>query len=131
MSDRLWRILRIASVLAFSVFSCIAAVRAVGRWREREVPAVYGFLETLDRTIPKEAAIVLVMSPEEGRQRDACILAAKLHPRPVYTLPAGASTLEEAGSWIRLKKVDWAISLGGGRYFNAEQAWVRRIDGGR
>lgn len=123
------RIRLAVAALALSI-SAYYAVRRAHDWVTQELSPLHRTLIELHSTLPADARVLLLM-PESARRTSIVQHAsARLYPRPVYLLPKGAATLEEARPWIAEKRLTWVISLGGAD-FDPARTFARRLDDGR
>jgi len=106
------------------------AVRTSQTWSHRKLSPYYLWIAELQATIPEEGRILVVAPADNISNSEVLKLNTWLYPRVAYLLPEGVTTLEGAGAWIREKRLDWAVSLGGYTY-DPKLAYARRIDGGR
>ncbi|MFN3483962.1 MAG: hypothetical protein ACK44W_00520 [Planctomycetota bacterium] len=117
------------AALALSI-SAFYAVRRTHYWVTQELSSLHRTLIDLHSTLPADVRVLLLM-PESARRTSIVQHAsARLYPRPVYLLPEGAGTLEEARPWISEKRLTWVVSLGGVD-FDPARTFARRLDDGR
>ena len=123
------RMLLLASALILG--PCVyRGIHQVWYWGKGESSAFHEWMAELDRTLPKDARILL-LAPEEARLNGYChLLSTRLYPRIVYLLPPGAKTLEEARDWIVTRRLTWVI-FQGADFFDGRYAYARRIGGTR
>ena len=117
----------LAVVLAIFSVDAFWVVLQSRYWARQELGPFHRWVEELDRTLPRDARILLVSSQARRTDPQCNQLSTRLYPRIVYLLPPGAVKLEEAQAWIEEKRLTWVISLGGDLYDPAS-AYARRID---
>lgn len=106
------------------------AIQYARTWPKRELSPYYHWIAELQATIPEDARILIVAPADNISNSEVLKLNTWLYPRVSYLLPKGAAALEDAGDWIRDKRLTWAVSLGGYTY-DSSHAYARRIDGSR
>jgi hypothetical protein len=119
-----------AAVVAIFAICVYYGARQARYWAGQELSPFHRFLDGLDARLPADARVLLLARPDELSRSHVYQLNARLHPRPVYPLPSGAATIEDARAWIAAREITWVVSLGGGEY-NPRTAFVRRLDDGR
>lgn len=117
----------LAAVLAIFSVDAFWVVLQSRYWARQELGPFHRWVDELDRTLPRDARILLVSSESRRVDPQCNQLSTRLYPRIVYLLPLGARNAGEARAWIEEKRLTWEISLGGDLYDPAK-AYVRRID---
>jgi hypothetical protein len=121
---------RAAAILAGFLISGYYSVRTARYWTTQELSPLHRYLDSLERTLPPDARILLAAPEAHRRTSPVQHAGARLHPRAVYLLPPGVDSVEGARGWIREKRLTWVVFLGG-REFDPEKAYARRLDDGR